>query len=354
MPFFIFKNTGSNIWVPSDNGVTDGTLMRVHGVGPGGNGAQGDGGTNGGAGGGGGERCSAEFTVGTASNNHTAFVGASATPTEQSYFEDTVYRIFCNEGGHASGTMPGAGGSGGSGSLFVYSGGYGGDVTGTDKGGGGGGEAGQDGVAGASGASGGATNGGAGGNTGGASQFGVADYGIGGNGGNQSSAGSDGALYGGGGGGNGTDINFPPSGAGRQGLVIAAWGTTLTQYPTAPFIHGYIPDPSGGASTSGWWLFFSWLFGSVTEATIWADLAFKQNWNPSFFQTLILKRHHWPLPSLRRCCIMHAWRDMTDISGPSIFKTFGDALSLYGTRREWQKRLPKNELLAQKQCLPLF
>lgn len=347
MPFFIFKNTGSTIWVPSNNGVTDGTLMRVHGVGPGGKGAQGDGVTNGGGGGGGGERCSAEFTVVTASNNHTAFVGTSTTPTEQSYFQDTGYIIFCDEGGHASGTMPGAGGSGGTGNLFIHSGGYGGDVTGTNKGGGGGGEAGQDGVAGAAGAAGGATSGGTGGNTGGASQFGVTDYGIGGNGGDQSFAGNDGSLYGGGGGGNGMDVNFPPTGAGRQGLVITAWGATLSQYPTAPFVHGYIPDPSGGNSTSPWWLFFSWIFGQGVDAVRWADLAFNCNWNPSFFQTLILKRYRRFFNPTNQCSIILAWRDMTDISGPSIFKEFDNALHLYGTRREWRKRIEQNLRLIQ-------
>lgn len=337
MPFFIFKNTGETIWIPSDNGVTDGTQMRVHGIGPGAAGDIGDG-TNGGGGGGGGERRSAEFYIGTASNNHSVFVGTSAWPSyESTYFYDTSYQIYCFYGERAFGTTGGAGGSGGTGTLIAHNGGSGGDVTGSNKGGAGGGESGQDGVAGATGAAGGATNGGAGGNTGGASLFGVSDYGIGGDGGSRFNAGNDGSLYGGGGGGSGADSST--AGLGAQGLVIAAWGATLTQYPTAPFIHGYVPDPSGGASTSGWWLLFSWLFGQGADAVEWANLAFDRNWNPNFFQTLILKRYGWLPNSLNRCCIMHAWRNMTDVSGPSIFKEFNDALHLYGTRREWQKRL---------------
>lgn len=238
MPFRIFTTTGFRSWIPADDGISDGTTVRLHAVGAGANGSNAMAG--GGGGGAGGERASSEVTIGTASTTLSLYI-APANDTWATYCDDGMgfYLVSANAG------VGPVGGTGGTGNLYTHAGGAGG--TGGTVLGGGGGAGGADGAAGNSGVDGNSGSGGGAGQT----QLGVSSAGGGGAGGGANSNGAAGTLYGGGGGGGGDSTGL--GGAGKQGIVIAAWGASLLSYPSSPLGDGFVDDPATSLS-SAWWL----------------------------------------------------------------------------------------------------
>ncbi len=249
MPFRIFKNTGSGSWQPSSDGVTDGQTVRFHAIGSGGNGSAGDTVVQAGGGGGGGERRSADVVITTATDSYAWQVDAGGNGNVTTFADPMLsYILVSNCGNNALANVGGGGGTGGTGALIGYSGGTGGDA-GADSGGGGAGGA-KDGAAGQNGTNGSGTTGGAGGATG--TQFGQAGLGGGGDGANTTLSGANATEYGGGGGGGSILGN---GGSGAQGIIVAAWGSDLANYPAYPFVDGYLPGSSTG-TPGAWWLFF--------------------------------------------------------------------------------------------------
>lgn len=251
MPAYIFLTATATPqdWFPSDWGIENSDVIRVHAVGAGGRGADGDV-LGGGGGGGGGERVGAEHTVADADLAYSYYVPA-VNESSTTYFRDpdgfTDIAAALN-GETTSGLVGGQGGSGGTGNLFTRAGGNGGDASMIDPGGGGGGGAGLDASAGSNGSPGGAT-GGAGGS--GGTQLGGSSAGTGGNGGNDAVNGAVGAYYGSGGGGGGKTSGAGASG--RPPIIIVCWGAMLNSYPSGGFPNGFVAD-AGGASSANWFL----------------------------------------------------------------------------------------------------
>ena len=251
MPAYIFKNTtypNPVSFVPSDYGITNSTVIRVHAVGNSGQGADNDV-IGSGGGGGGGERCGSEHTVSDASASYTVYI-PNVNESSTTYFRDPdniTDIVAALNGTEGSGSTGGSGGSGGTGSLYARSGGDGG--VGGVAGGGGGGSAGTDAANGNTGSAGGAT-GGSGGS--GGTQLGVANACDGGDGGDATQNGIPGEDYGAGGGGGGE-----LGGLGADGglpIIIIVWGDLLNTYPPAPFSDG--PYGVDQQTESPSWFFF--------------------------------------------------------------------------------------------------
>ncbi len=247
MPARIFKTETviEQNWIPSNDGITNSTVIRVHIVGYGGRGADADGVIAGGGGGGPGERVASEHTVADASLTYTYNLPSGNTAYLRD--PDSVDIAAAINGENATDYQGGAGGAGGTGSLYTYSGGNGGDgEAGASGAGGGGGSAGRDASAGSNGADGAAGVGGAGGS--GGTQLGALSAGGGGAGGSTGASGSVASEYGGGGGGGGGTSGVGANG--KPGIIIVVWGDLLTTFPTTPFVDGYV---AGSAAASSRW-----------------------------------------------------------------------------------------------------
>lgn len=246
MPARIFKTataTAQN-WVPSNDGITNSTVIRIHAVGSGGRGGDGD--ISGGGGGGSAERVAAEHTVADASLTYTYYVPAvNEESTAYLRDPDNITDIAAAINGENSTELTGGlAGGGGTGSLYVRAGANGGDGH-TDSGGGGAAAA-TDASAGVAGANGSGSTGGTGGS--GGTQLGVASAAEGGNGGSSGQDGVLGDTYGSGGGGGAlTKVGAN----GRPAIIIVVWGEMLTTYPPASFVDGFVPDSAAG--NKAWW-----------------------------------------------------------------------------------------------------